>query len=389
MQRKVRTFLNILSILIGIAAVFALVSFSEGLEWYVQDNFEKLGGDKVIVFQKGGIGEDNNVMISDQDFNFLKKQNDIIEATGFKFKSAEITFKKEREIPWIIGLETAPEDVRMLEDMSGIEIMEGRALKEGDKLNVVLGYRYTKSNDIFKKRIKLNDNIEIGNISLDVIGFYDKVGNPDDDRNVYVSMDGYESLFPDDESYTQLIGQVAPRVDPGAFAEKFEEKFRKFRNQKEGQEDFTVDSVEDLMETFNNILGILQGVLMGIVLISVLVATVNIMNTMFTAVLERTQEIGVMKAIGAENNTIMLVFLIESSIIGFMGSAAGVLIGWMLASMGGSVLVALNYDMLKPIFPFWLIASCLIAGTLVGTVAGLMPARRASLLKPVDSLRYE
>src|SRR3989338_10463881 len=89
-------------------------------------------------------------------------------------------------------------------------------------------------------------------------------------------------------------------------AEKDQERLRKHKGQEEGKEDFFVQTFEDALATFNAILGVLKGILIIIAFISVVVASVNIMNTMYTAVVERTKEIGIMKAVGAQNHTILL-----------------------------------------------------------------------------------
>jgi putative ABC transport system permease protein len=113
------------------------------------------------------------------------------------------------------------------------------------------------------------------------------------------------------------------------------------------------------------------------------------MNTMYTAVLERTKEIGVMKAVGARNSDIMFIFLLESGVIGLIGGIIGVILGYFVAITGGSYAAAAGFSALKPIFPWTLIFGCIFFAFLVGAGSGLLPAIRASKLRPVDSLRYE
>ena len=110
---------------------------------------------------------------------------------------------------------------------------------------------------------------------------------------------------------------------------------------------------------------------------------------MFTSVLERTKEIGVMKAIGAKNSDILIIFVVESGLIGLIGGVLGILLGYMVSGIGGSIAAANGFALLKPAYPLLLIVGCLVFSFSVGAAAGFFPARRASKLKPVDALRYE
>ena len=113
------------------------------------------------------------------------------------------------------------------------------------------------------------------------------------------------------------------------------------------------------------------------------------MNTMYTAVLERTREIGVMKAIGAKNSDVMLIFLIESGMLGLVGGLIGILIGIGISKTVEIIASKFIGGLLKAYFPWYLIAGALIFSFLIGTISGVMPAMQASKMKPVDALRYE
>ena len=146
---------------------------------------------------------------------------------------------------------------------------------------------------------------------------------------------------------------------------------------------------QQVIEQFSTVLIVINGILVLIALISLIVAGVNIMNTMYTAVLERTQEIGVMKAIGARNSDIAFIFLIESGVLGLVGGILGIGFGYVIAKLGESILANAGYAAFYPIFPWQLTAGCLAFAVFIGAFAGLFPARQASKLKPVEALRYE
>ncbi len=110
---------------------------------------------------------------------------------------------------------------------------------------------------------------------------------------------------------------------------------------------------------------------------------------MYTAVLERTKEIGIMKAIGARRRTILFTFIFESGLIGMIGGFWGVVLGWLIASAGGAAAASAGFSFLYPVFPWYLVIGCIGFSTMVGAGAGILPALQASGQKPVDALRYE
>jgi len=391
-DRKLRSSLSILSILIGITAIFALSSFGLGMQYFVEDFAKQMGTDKLMILPKDyvtAMGE-TNVEFDEDDIEFIKKVKGIDEATGMILSNAKVEFKDYKPTyPYVAGISTEPEELRIVEEMfSSVEMDKGRDLEKGDVLDVVLGYNYQIPDRIFKRGVKVGDKIEVNDIEVDVKGFYEEVGNPEDDRNVYISLEGAKEIL-NKENYFYIVARTLSGENPSQLAEKIEEKFRKHRNLEEGQEDFLVQTFEQVMETYTSILNILIGILVLIALVSVVVAAVNIMNTMYTSILERTQEIGVMKSIGARNKFILFIFMVESGILGLIGGVLGLMFGYLVAKAGGFVASYFGLSMLQPYFPLWLIIGCLLFGLLVGAGSGLLPAIRASKLNPVDALRYE
>lgn len=129
--------------------------------------------------------------------------------------------------------------------------------------------------------------------------------------------------------------------------------------------------------------------LIGIAAISLVVGAVGIMNSMFTSVLERTKEIGVMKAIGARNSHILLLFLIEAGIIGAVGGTIGLAIGSGIAGLINLIAAFAGFAWLEIRLQLGVVAFALGFSFIIGAVAGLVPALRAARLNPVDALRYE
>jgi ABC-type antimicrobial peptide transport system permease subunit len=149
-------------------------------------------------------------------------------------------------------------------------------------------------------------------------------------------------------------------------------------------------SIKSQLAIFN----IIGAILGGIGGIALFVAAVGVINTMIMAILERTREIGVMRAVGARRSTISRLFTIEASILGLLGGVVGILIGYALTLIGnplinsqlkGNGIKSSNILSLPP----WLIVSVIIGTTVIGMLSGLYPARKAAKLDPVESLKYE
>lgn len=382
-----------LSILIGIAAIFTLISFGQGINSWVNEFAQEMGTDKIFLMPGGGLnnppGTSNNPFDED-DLEFVRKIKGVDEGTGMMIAYGKVQYEDYPEkYPFVIGFSTDSKEKRLVEEMfGGIGILEGRDLKKGDFLKVTLGYSHTQDNVMWKKRVNLGDKIEIRDKEVEVIGFYEEVGSPADDAQLYVSHETYEELFETDY-FEYIYVRSSKGENPEEIAEKIKEKIRKDRGQKEGEEDFSVQTFEDVLETFTSIITILNGVLVIIALISIVVAAVNIMNTTYTSILERTREIGVMKAIGARNRYILVVFMTEAGVLGFLGGVIGVTIGYGISKLGGFIAAQSGLALLKPAFPWWLTTGCLLFAFLIGAVSGLVPSVQASKLKPVDALRYE
>ncbi len=390
-KRKLRSWLTMIGIFIGIAAVVSLISLGQGLQKYMDDEFEKLGRDKIMIMPKGAFGPmaEGTSTFTDKDIKAIKKVVGITDATGMSYKFAKLEFNDVVRYYLAIGVPTDEQRTLFDELFLSYDIEFGRHIKKGDKYKVVLGHYYY-DRELFEKNVNLRDTIKVNDIEFKTVGFYEIIGNPGDDQQIYIPQDTLEEIYGIDDEYNMLIAKVSAGVTPLAGAEKIEKALRKSRDVEEGQEDFTVQTTEELLEMYNDILNIVNLVLIGIAAISLLVGGIGIMNTMYTAVIERTKEIGIMKAIGAKNSSIMILFVIESGILGALGGAIGVAIGMAFSKSVELIATAtLQSRLLQAYFPWYLIVGSLAFAFVVGTISGLLPARQAALLKPVDALRYE
>ncbi len=391
-QRKRRSFLTILSVFIGIMAVFALVSFGQGIQNYVDNIAKEMGADKIIVQPQGGFGNPaaSTFKMEEKDLDFIKKFNGIADAEPSIMNEVIVQNDLDRKGKVVfassIPVETGGD---LMKEILTVDIAYGRELKKGDIDKIVVGFDYTQDNKVFKKGIKTGEKIFVNQKKVEVVGVYASLGNPQDDQNIYFTEDGIIQTLNVEKKYSTIIARASPTEDPRELAKQLKDKLRRFKGEEKGKETFIVQTLQDMIESFSIIIDVINGVLVMIALISVVVAAVNILNTMYTAVLERTGEIGIMKAIGAQNSSILFIFVFESGFLGFVGSLMGMALGYGIAELGGLIAAGSGYSGLQPAYPAWLVIGVLVFGFAIGALSGLAPAIQASKQKPVESLRYE
>lgn len=383
-QRKRRSLLTILGIFIGIAAVVALISISQGLREAINSQFQLIGAD-VITIMPGKFGASmpgfGTAPLTDSDVETIESVRGVDTIAPMLARMAKITFYGEERYTYVIGLPADKvEDVLL--SMEGIKVIEGRLTSESDKYGTMIGY--SVADDFFEKDVGVGDKLEISEKEFKVRGRISKIGNRQDDSQIYIHMSTAREVF-----NTTEITMILLKVKSGADVERVAEDIAEELEDKRGEEDFSVMTSSQLATMVQNILGILQLVIVGIAAISLLVGGIGIMNTMYTSVQERTRQIGIMKAVGATNSDILMIFLVESGLLGLVGGAIGCTIGILMAvgvQYGADIL---GYSMLKASISIELIAFALGFSFIIGMLSGALPARHAARMNPVDALRYE
>ena len=387
-KRKMRTWLTMLGIFIGIASVVALISLGQGIQKGVNEQFEKMGVDKIIVTPKGtfmGVGGTGAVTLGDKDIETIEKTAGIEEASGLLMRTGEIEFKDQKRFFMVTGM-IPGEGKDIFGDTFVVEY--GRDIKKGEKYKVVLGTSY-REGKIFQQNMKLGDKISINGEDFKVAGFYESFGNSEDDKAIVISDEIMREVFETGDEFDWIMARAVSGDRVEEISLKLEKDLRKGRDVEEGKEDFSIQTFKELMDAYGTILNIIQIFLLGIAGISLIVGGIGIMNTMYTSVLERTQEIGVMKSIGAKNSDILTLFLIESGILGLVGGGIGIILGIGFSKLVEFGAAAAGYALIQVSFPLPLIIGTLMFSFVVGGLSGILPARQASKLQPVDALRYE
>jgi putative ABC transport system permease protein len=392
-RRRLRSLLTLLGIIIGISAVISLITLGQGLENSITEQFAALGNDKLFIRAKGnaltaGLSIDA-IKLTDKDLEVVSRTSGVKKTAGMIFSTARIEYNDNVRYYFVGGYPTDPEERRLIGESQSYKILKGRSLEKGDKFKAILGFSYTEDK-LFGKEIDLGDKIDVQGTEFKVIGFLEKIGSPPDDSSVLMPIDVYSDVFGTGDELGFIVAQTQPGENIDIIEDRVEKELRKSRRLEEGKEDFVVETPQQFAAAFSTILDIVNLVLVGIAGISLLVGGVGIMNTMYTSVLQRTKEIGVLKALGAKNSNILYLFLVESGLYGLVGGVIGVLIGISFAKLVETLFIVL----VGPAFLLIKIDPILIIGTLmfsfiVGVLSGIAPARKASKLNPVESLRYE
>ena len=390
-KKKVRSWLTLIGIFIGIATVVSIISLGQGLQTAVAQQFQVLGADRISVSAVGTIGgpPGSNVIepITTSDLRVIERVRGVDVASGQLIEQTVLEFGEDSRS---IFVSTLPRDTRTrnyVMDTNNYNIEFGRMIRPDERTKVVLGARYA-DRPVFDRAFRIGDEISLGGSTFEIVGFLERTGSFQVDGLALLTEESARSLFDNPNNYAIILVNPTNVDEIDLVAERIREALRTSKGETVGRESFEVATSQDTLDSLNEILSVVTYFLVGIAAISILVGGVGVMNTMFTSVLERTKEIGIMKSIGARNSDILYMFLFESGLLGFVGGAIGLLFG-----IGFGLLVqfigrlAFGTNLIQAVFTLELILGALLFSFVVGAVAGLLPAIRASRMNPVDALR--
>ncbi|MEK6895741.1 MAG: ABC transporter permease, partial [Nanoarchaeota archaeon] len=274
-------------------------------------------------------------------------------------------------------------------DSFNIKTQEGRLLNSNDRNKILLGSDIAKTKS-FDKDLRVGSKITIEGKNFEIVGILEPTGTFQVNNAIIIPTKDLQEVLGIEDEWDVIGLQVEDKNEIEQIAQTIENRIRQDRNEKLGEESFSVETPAQVLSSVNTILNIINIIIIGIAAISLFVGAVGITNTMYTSVLERRKEIGIMKAIGAKNSDVLLIFLIEAGLLGLMGGIIGVILGmglsWIIAYIAAQ---ALGTNLFQAAFSLWLIASCLGFGFLIGAISGTLPALQASKTNVVDALRYE
>ncbi len=391
---KMRSGLTMLGIIIGVAAVIAMLAVGAGAQNSITGSISGIGSNLLFVFS-GNMQEQvrNEKPLTMDDANAIAdpfQAPSVAAVAPVVQGNAEVTFAGETANTSIMGVTPDYQLVRNYELTEGVFISEDDMLARASV--AVLGPDL--ADKLFGRRDGIvGEIIRVEGQPFRVIGLLQSKGG-----STFGSQDDV-LLAPMTTTTARLIRRTRERIDViyvqavnadqvSQASEEVAEVLRQRHRTLLGEDDFTVFSQQDFVATAQTITNVLTIFLGGIAAISLLVGGIGIMNIMLVSVTERTREIGLRKAIGARRRDILIQFLTESSLLSLFGGLIGIGLGYLIAFIVGRVAAASG----TPFVPQVSLDAILLAtlfSTAVGLFFGLYPANRAAGLEPVEALRYE
>jgi len=406
MHSKLRSWLTIIGIVIGVGAVVGIISLGETMEASVQDRLASMDLASITItpgYSRAqshipgsgqghgpgpgfGSGTTTDTELTDHDIDALRGVKGIVYTAGEISGREDISYNGENATLSVSGV-----DPQVWQYMNSLELESGRLLEPADKYVAVIGSGV--AGGIYKKEIGVNQIISINGKSVRVVGILKEEGGGQD-RQIYMPIDAAVNVITDAKKDVfdsiQLKAQSVDVVD--TVVTEIEKKLMISRHiANEDARDFSVTALKSLAESVTTMISSMTLFLGAIAAVSLIVGAVGIANTMFTSVLEKTKEIGTMKAIGAKNRDILMIFIFNSAMVGFVGGIFGVILGALVSAifpMIGMTMTRGGSETSISLSPHLMIFGLALA-VLIGVVSGAIPAYRASKLKPVDALRYE
>jgi len=392
-HRKLRSWLTMIGIFIGIAAVVSLISLGQGMKDAIFSQFSALGSDNIIIQAKqatfGPPGSSAANPLTKDDRNIIKKSRGVELVATRLIKAVQLDFDKKTFFRYAATFPDDSDGRNFLIERFKFKIEKGRFIEIGEKNKIIVGQNYA-AEPVLDRELRVGDKLSINKKEVEIVGILAKTGNPQYDRTIFLNEEALREIINLEDRIDIIIAKTSNEEDVEQVVETIKKNLRNHRNVEKDKEDFEVQTSQQLISSLGTILTIVTAVLVGIAMISIIVGGVGITNTMYTAVLERTKEIGIMKAIGARNSDVLLIFLMESGLLGIVGGIIGVCLGIALSKTVEIIAAnALGSELIKASFPPVLIIGALLFSFLVGAISGTSPAIQAAKLKPVDALNQE
>jgi putative ABC transport system permease protein len=386
---KLRSALTMLGIVIGVAAVIAMVALGNGAANAVKDRISRLGTTVLQInpqrVQMGGIGTSTQAKLSMPDVKAIDEHaSNVVAVNQQQDKSLQVTWRNKNTNVQVTG--TAPNFL----DVRGFSMAYGRMFTFAENMSrarvAVLGADVLPLLEATPEAV-IGEQVRIASRQFTVIGVMARKGTTgfgDADEQVLIPFEtGRFQVFGTDrinDIWARVISEDSLAVAMGEIQIALR---RTHRLRQEQPNDFSIRNQADLLSVLSETTATFTALLAGIAAVSLLVGGIGIMNIMLVSVTERTREIGIRKALGATRKTILLQFLVEAVVLCIAGGAVGVGVGAIASSILSQSFgweAAIDLSAILAAFAF-------AAG--VGILFGVWPARRAAVMDPIVALRYE
>lgn len=386
---KLRSALTTLGIIIGVAAVVANVSLGASFNQFFTDELGTLGSNFIVIYS-----QDVNVFY-DNELNIVRNTPGVEGVSPSNQQMSAVTYLSSTSICLVQGVSKDAEDIL------NIKLEEGNFLTDKDKYIAVLGWKV--ANEKFKRNISVNNYIDItftrqdgskvtqkfkvkGIIKSEENAFVQ--GGPYRDITIYIPIATMNEML-NVSDYGGIIAKTGSAGSVRAVSNEVDRRLARTLGVSArdiGNADvkpYRIFNQADIIEQLDQLSNTLTILITLIALVSLVVGSIGIMNIMLVTVTERTREIGLMKSLGFKKKDILLLFIMESTLLGTIGGVFGVLLG-----VAGSYAVE-SYLSIPHVFPSFLFLLGFSIAFIVGLVAGVYPANKAASLNPVEALRHE
>jgi putative ABC transport system permease protein len=391
-RNKLRAFLTMLGIIIGVGSVIAMLAIGEGSKMKIRNTMSSMGTNMVMImpnFQRRGgvsLGTSSSMALKYSDVVALRNEATTLAAISPEIRaSGQIIYGNQNTQTTVEGVSEEYLSIRKLNIGSG-RIFSDLEIRDMSKV-CIIGHTVVK-NLFGEGTDPVGLSIRIKNLPFQVIGVLETKGESsmgqDQDDIILAPYTTVQSRLATIDYLNGIYASAVSDEKSEAAIAEVTEILRRTHKIKESQEnDFRVMSQSELIQTVSSVTDVMTILLGAIAGISLLVGGIGIMNIMFVSVTERTREIGIRMSIGGRSRDILLQFLVESMVMSILGGLLGVIFGYLVAKIAGTLMSSPIY--ITPQSVFLAFAVCFI----IGVFFGWYPAKKAANLNPIDALRYE
>lgn len=386
---KMRSFLTMLGIIIGVAAVVAILAIGEGVKQAVRDQITGVVNANAISVSSGktsknglsGASALGSSTLTAADITVLKKLKHVEGVAPISFVSGIVAIGSTTDTN-ALPLATTPDFAKT----QTLKFASGRFLTDADANQNVAVIGGGAKTDLFGDNNAQGQTITIRGIKFTIVGVLKSSdaaastlsAGPSLENAIYIPTATAAKLTGATPPITRLLVQVDNTNNVSSVADAMRPALKASHG---GQEDFTVLTQADILSTIDSVLGLLTTFIVAIASISLLVGGIGIMNIMLVSVTERTREIGLRKAIGASSFTVLSQFLIEAVVLSLFGGGLGILAAIGMATIGGKL------AKITPVFTPTSILLAVSVSAVVGVVFGIAPAIQAARKRPIQALK--